>query len=351
MPSRLASLVKCEAASLPQRWLVRLLIITAALCASVFYSAACLGAQSAPPQRLKVDLQVEMAQKISGKDPVYPPIAVSAGIEGSLRIQFVVATDGTTKEILYSSGPPLLMKAAIDAIRTWRFKPTLAGGAPVEVQTIATVNFFLGPHGTSKRLAPYRKAVEKNPNDPKAHVALGRQMLILGQIEDAIGEFRQAISIQPGDATAHFGLGDALRAKGDEESEIKEYQQGLSLNPSDADAHFHLATLLDGKGDLKGAISESRLGLQLEPKLGYRHYNLGILLMRTGDPDGAMQEFNQALHHGTDIPAAHFQLGRALEQKGDLDAASKEYQKACKQDPTNLQFKASCDRLAAKPNT
>jgi tetratricopeptide (TPR) repeat protein len=158
-----------------------------------------------------------------------------------------------------------LMKAAIDAIRTWRFNPTLVEGAPVEVQTIATVDFYLSGHDPAKQLAPYRKAVEKNPNDPKPHVALGRQMLIVGQIDDAVGEFRQAISIQPDDASAHFGLGDALGAQGDRESAIKEYQQGLSLNPADADAHFRLAILLEQKGDLEAASKEYQKACKQDP--------------------------------------------------------------------------------------
>jgi TonB family protein len=208
---------------------------------------------------------VEKAQQISGKRPVYPAIAQSAHMEGSVRIQFVVAIDGTTKDTLYLSGPPILMKAAIDAIRTWRFNPTLVAGAPAEVQTIATVDFYLSGHDPAKQLAPYRKAVEKNPNDPKPHVALGRQMLIVGQIDDAVGEFRQAISIQPDDASAHFGLGDALGAQGDRESAIKEYQQGLSLNPADADAHFRLAILLEQKGDLEAASKEYQKACKQDP--------------------------------------------------------------------------------------
>jgi len=55
----------------------------------------------------------------------------------------VIAADGTIQSVHVVSGPPLLMGAALDAVRQWRYKPTLLNGEPVEVQTLITVNFVL----------------------------------------------------------------------------------------------------------------------------------------------------------------------------------------------------------------
>jgi TonB family protein len=298
-----------------------------------------------------VDWQTEKALQISGNRAVYPVIAQVAHIEGSVQVQFVVATDGSTKELTYLSGPPLLMKAAMDAIRTWRFNPSVAAGAPAEVETIAAVNFFLPGHDASTYLAPFRKAVQKHPNDPNEHVALGQQMLNIGEPDDASEEFQKAISLQPSEARAYFGLGDAFAAKGDVESAIKEYRQGFPLNPSDADAYFKLSTLLDRQGDLQSAISEYRSGLQLKPRDGYRHDNFGILLMKAGDVDAAIGEFQQALRDDPENAFTHWRLGLALEQKGDLGGALREYKKASKEQPQNQDFKDAAERLATKLKT
>jgi len=56
----------------------------------------------------------------------------------------VISKEGTIQELQYVSGPPLLMKAAMDAVKEWRYKPTTLNGEPVEVDTTIDVVFTLG---------------------------------------------------------------------------------------------------------------------------------------------------------------------------------------------------------------
>jgi TonB family protein len=306
--------------------------------------------QAAPePQPRAVDWQVEKFLRVSAEPAVYPPIAQMAHIEGSVRVQFVVGTDGTTKDLTYLSGPPLLMGAALNSIRPWRFKPTIVSGVPVEVETFTTVNFFLGKDNVSSFLAPYRKSADKHPNDVKEQVALGEAMVTVGEVDDAIVVFRRAISLQPKDSNPHLGLANALASKGEVDSAIGEYRLGISLAPDNADAHYNLSNLLERKGDLDGAIAEYRLGLQLKPKEANRHSNLGALLIKKGDLDGAIEELKLALHYSPEMSSAHYQLGRALEKKGDISAALKEYKKAVSEGPSIPEFKDAVARLSARP--
>ena len=60
-----------------------------------------------------------------------------------VKLDAVIDKDGTVKELKVLSGRPLLVKATIDAVRQWRFKPTLLNGVPVEVETTIKVNFGL----------------------------------------------------------------------------------------------------------------------------------------------------------------------------------------------------------------
>ena len=306
--------------------------------------------QAAPESQPRaVDWQVEKFLRVSAEPAVYPPIAQVAHIEGSVRVQFVVGTDGTTKDLTYLSGPPLLMRATLNSIRTWRFKPTIVSGVPVEVETITAVNFFLGKDNVSTFLAPYRKSAEKHPNDVKEQVALGRAMVTVGEVDDAITVFRRAISLQPKDSSAHLGLANALASQGELDSAIGEYRFGISLGPDNPDAHYNLSNLLERKGDLDSAIAEYRLGLQLDPQDANHRSNLGVLLIKKGDLDGAIEELRLALHGGREIPSAHYQLGRALEKKGDMDAALKEYKKAATEGPNIPEFKEAVARLSANP--
>jgi TonB family protein len=323
---------------------------TSVLFVLAFLAPHAFAGQSAPqqPARVRVDWQVQRELQVSGKAAVYPPLAVMAQIEGSVRLAFVVSADGSTRDVTVLSGHPLFQTAAIDSVRTWRFKPTLVGDAPVEVETITAVNFFLPGHDANTILAPDRKAVEKHPDDAKAHERLGRRLLSVGEVDQALVEFRKAISLQPDRASTHFGLGDAIGATGDVDGAISEYRRGLSIDSTDANAHDNLARLLDTKGDLDGAIAEYRGGLQLKPGEGFRHFNVGLQLEKKSDLDAAIAEFRLALKGVTIFAAAHYHLGLALEQKGDLEAALKEYKKALSDEPENQSYQEARDRLAEK---
>jgi protein TonB len=75
--------------------------------------------------------------------PVYPALARQARIEGTVRIEAIIARDGSVQSAKLSGGPPLLVQAALDAVRQWRYAPTLLNGEPVEVVLSVDVKFKL----------------------------------------------------------------------------------------------------------------------------------------------------------------------------------------------------------------
>jgi protein TonB len=97
----------------------------------------------APQAPLRVGTGVEAANLIFGPKPVYPQLAKSARVQGTIKLQAIIAVDGTIKNLRLISGPPLLVNAAVDAVRRWQYKPTLLNGSPVEVITEIDVNFTL----------------------------------------------------------------------------------------------------------------------------------------------------------------------------------------------------------------
>jgi periplasmic protein TonB len=75
--------------------------------------------------------------------PTYPALARSARIQGSVVLRAVISRGGTIENLQVLSGHPLLVKAAMDAVRQWRYRPYILNGEPVEVETQVTVNFLL----------------------------------------------------------------------------------------------------------------------------------------------------------------------------------------------------------------
>jgi len=76
--------------------------------------------------------------------PVYPPEARAANISGTVKLHVIVSTEGTVGQLDILSGPPELIKAALEAVRQWRYKPFLLNDEPVEVDTYIDIIFSLG---------------------------------------------------------------------------------------------------------------------------------------------------------------------------------------------------------------
>ena len=93
---------------------------------------------------IRVGGNVQQANLLRQVQPIYPPIAKTAHISGTVVLHAIISKDGTIEQLEYISGPPLLMKNAMDAVRQWRYRPTMLNGEPVEVDTTVSVVFTLG---------------------------------------------------------------------------------------------------------------------------------------------------------------------------------------------------------------
>jgi periplasmic protein TonB len=85
-----------------------------------------------------------MASLIRKVTPVYPKAAIDARVQGTVKLHTVIDKDGTVLEATYVSGPAMLVQASIDAVKQWRFKPTLLQGVPIQVECVFEMNFRLG---------------------------------------------------------------------------------------------------------------------------------------------------------------------------------------------------------------
>ena len=98
---------------------------------------------SQPPQKVRVGGNVQQSKLIHQVRPQYPPLAKQARIQGTVRLTATIAKDGSVRHVEVVSGHPLLIEAAMEAVRQWRYQQTLLNGEPVEVVTLIDVNFTL----------------------------------------------------------------------------------------------------------------------------------------------------------------------------------------------------------------
>jgi protein TonB len=95
----------------------------------------------AKPQQVGGDVQA--AKLIKKVIPMYPPLARQARVSGTVQLVGVIAKDGTIQQLQVVSGHPLLVRAALDAVRQWIYRPTLLNGQAIEVIAPIDVIFTL----------------------------------------------------------------------------------------------------------------------------------------------------------------------------------------------------------------
>jgi TonB family protein len=110
---------------------------------------------SAPPPQPEGSLRSIPAGVMEGNlvykvDPVYPPTAKAAHVQGIVVLHALISKTGVVEDLKVVSGAPMLTGSAIDAVRQWKYTPYMLGGETMEVQTTITVNFTLKDDANAK---------------------------------------------------------------------------------------------------------------------------------------------------------------------------------------------------------
>jgi TonB family protein len=95
------------------------------------------------PQRIRIGGSVQESKLVSHVPPVYPPQAAQIRLAGVVHLDVIVGKDGRVANIAVNGGHPLLIPAALEAVKQWVYQPTLLNGIPVEVVTQVDVYFSL----------------------------------------------------------------------------------------------------------------------------------------------------------------------------------------------------------------
>jgi protein TonB len=93
---------------------------------------------------MRISSGVIAAMLLRNPPPVYPAIARVAGVQGTVTLQATISKSGSIENLRVVGGPAMLQQAALDAVKTWVYRPYLLDGQPVEVETTVNVIFSLG---------------------------------------------------------------------------------------------------------------------------------------------------------------------------------------------------------------
>jgi protein TonB len=105
-------------------------------------------APPAPRAPIRVGGQVQPPTLIRRVEPEYPPLAVSAHVQGVVILEAIVTEEGVVKDVrVLRSVHPLLDREALAAVRQWRYAPVLLNGTPVPVVLTVSLSFSLQNHG------------------------------------------------------------------------------------------------------------------------------------------------------------------------------------------------------------
>jgi protein TonB len=99
----------------------------------------------AAPRPVRVGGDVKEPRPIRMTPPVFPALASQARVSGTVVLEATLTEEGTVEAIRVVSGHPLLVQAAIDCVKQWRYEPTLLNGTPVSVILTARVSFERRP--------------------------------------------------------------------------------------------------------------------------------------------------------------------------------------------------------------
>lgn len=108
------------------------------------------GVRPPPPRQIHVEsphvvhtTHIDPAMLTHRVEPIYPTLPKQLGRSGRVELRAIIATDGAIQSLQVVGGDPLFYQSAMDAVRQWRYTPTVLNGQTVEVDTYITVIYNL----------------------------------------------------------------------------------------------------------------------------------------------------------------------------------------------------------------
>jgi len=176
-------------------------LVLASLCVSLLGQISFAQMTSSPFTVSEADARQHLLQH---EEPLYPPIAKAARVQGDVVIDLVVSVTGQVLSEKVVSGPPMLRQAALDSVKNWRFRPFQVNDVSTQAAITLTIPFHIDKPGDGQT-AEQEKAVQAwFPLSDKCRGALKAQ-----NVQDAIDRCKEALdmSYKAGDLNSSDQLG------------------------------------------------------------------------------------------------------------------------------------------------
>ncbi len=197
-------------------------------------------------------------------------------------------------------------------------------------------------------LVMWRDVVAKRPSNAYAQTNLGKELMMRGNLEEAIRRFEIALSIKPKLAEAILNKGVVYSKMGEEELALKFYRKSICVNPGLFEGHYNLAAMMRAQGNAAEAIMHYRDAVRIRPRSFEANYDLGAILASLGRMREAVDYFIAAAELNPDCTVAHQTLGNALFDSGRYPESVEAYDRALELKPGSLEVENARERAAAK---
>jgi tetratricopeptide (TPR) repeat protein len=182
-----------------------------------------------------------------------------------------------------------------------------------------------GLNNHESAIEAYKQAIRVNPYDEVTHFQLGNYYSKLKRHEDAIMAYEEVIRINPDFEAAHFNLGVAYTRLGRYNDGRLAFEEVIRINPEAISAHYNAGTAYAMLGQYQRAIQSQKEVIRLQPEFVPAHFNLGLVYGKLGQTEDEMKAYKEAIRIDPDFAPAHYSIGHAYLKQGDKAAALEEY--------------------------
>lgn len=237
-----------------------------------------------------------LASALNRVEAVYPPLALTASVFGAVFVEVTIDEGGNVISARALAGHALLKDAAVEAARSWTFKPTIVQGKPAKVAGSLKFTFSLPDYilrDPARIIERLKRQIARNLKNHQLYYQLGRAYEDSRQYEQALKAYARAVELKPDYGDAQIAIGNLNMSLNQCDEAIEAYNQAALLNlPSEIKAAVYrsMAMIYFRRDKFQEAVEPFKRAIALAPQ-GSMYLNLGLTYLKLGDKTSAMEQY------------------------------------------------------------
>ena len=237
-----------------------------------------------------------LASALNRVEAVYPPLALTANVSGAVFVEVSIDEGGNVTSARALAGHALLKDAAVEAARSWTFKPAIVQGKPVKVVGSLKFTFSLPDYilrDPARIIERLKRQIARNLKNHQLYYQLGRAYEDNRQYEEALKAYARAVELKPDYGDAQIAIGNLNMSLNQCDEALEAYSQAALLNlPSEIKAVVYrsMAMIYFRRDKFQEAVEPFKRAIALAPQ-GSMYLNLGLTYLNLGDKTSAMEQY------------------------------------------------------------